>query len=167
MNAIVLLAVLASGQSNLSLSDRLTVSSPPLLISAVETQPRLAPSIRTAATTALIGGWAVSIANTSAFWLTRSGNGFFENFGAVIGVMVSTVPIAGPAFAIVADLLLGPTGDDPFWGGRIAINAVSFAAQLGGIIFLSLADRFDAPALKGFTVVPGKNGLSVGYSGTF
>jgi hypothetical protein len=166
MNAIVLLAVLASGQSEISLSDRLLTSNPPRVVSTVEA-PRVAPRIRAAGASALIGGWAVSIINTSAFWLSRPDQGYFGLLGSVAGVLVSTVPIAGPALGVMADLVLGPTSDDPFWGGRIAINVVSFVAQLGGVIFLSIADRFDAPAVKGFSVVPGKDGVTVGYSGTF
>jgi hypothetical protein len=132
MYTFFLLAVLASGPSDLQLADRLTTN-PPLLISAIE-EPPVAPTVRAVATVALVGGWAGSIVNTTAFWLSRNSS-VWAGIGGIFGVLVSSVPFFGPVIAVTADLGLGPTSDDPSWGGRIALNGLSFAAQLGGLIF--------------------------------
>lgn len=121
----------------------------------------------------LAGGHVASIANTSVFWFSGAGSSF--GFGvlltAPLGIVISAIPLVGPALGIFGDLgFLPDTARD--LGPRIVVNLVSLAAQVTGFVLLVTTPR--APKQKrqrvsvtGFGVAPADGGVALSLGGTF
>lgn len=128
--------------------------------------PRVAGGV-----TLLATGYIASIANTCAFWFSGDGGGFGwgQLLLAPVGIVVSAIPVAGPALGIIADLSnLEDTQRNLL--PRMLVNVASFVAQLSGFVLLVTTPRRPKAsrlAVTGFGVAPTAGGAAVGLGGSF
>lgn len=119
-------------------------------------------------------GYVASIVNTTFFWFSEGSSNFqwFTIIGLPFGIVISAIPVIGPAAAIIGDLAFAQSGFAAF-PYRILVNVVSLALQVTGFVLLVTMPR--APkvakpqrlAITGFGAAPVQGGASVGLGGTF
>ncbi len=120
----------------------------------------------------LVVGYVASIANTTTYWFTGGASSW--GFGALLtvpfGIVISAIPVLGPAAGILGDLVFLSQSQVNL-APRMLVNVVSLALQVTGLVLLVTTPRSPpAPkrlAITGFGLAPTDGGASVGLGGTF
>lgn len=188
MNALLLLVVVASVQNEGALT-------PPPMPPPVDVAPQYTPPPRTdapvlgtapkkervrtqnggriaAGVSLLAVGYVASIVNTTVYWFSDGIRNFswFGIIGLPLGIVVSALPVIGPAAALIADLVTGQTNQVNY-PVRTLVNVGSLALQVTGLVLLVTMPRGvkkaekDVFALTNFGAAPVEGGAVVGFGG--
>lgn len=120
----------------------------------------------------LVVGYVASIVNTTTYWFTGGASSW--GFGALLtipfGIVISAIPLVGPAAGILGDLTFLSESQLNL-APRMLVNVVSLALQVTGFVLLVTTPRNPKSAkrvaITGFGLAPTNDGASVGLGGTF